>query len=79
MSVVVYQSCSSLVVSMVSISTDLTKLLLIMDIYPGFLRAGWRNELFDFACYYGQASCLGFLHRQDSWHLRVICIPFLKL
>jgi hypothetical protein len=53
-----------LVVSLVSVSIGLTKLLMKMDMHPGFLRAGWRNELFDFACYSGQASCLGFLHRR---------------
>jgi hypothetical protein len=75
-SFVVYQSCSSLVISLVSVSIGLTQLLMEMDMHPGFLRAGWRNELFDFACYCGQASCPGFLHRQDNWHMFVKCIFF---
>jgi hypothetical protein len=58
-----------LVNSLVSVSIGLTKLLMKMDMHPGFLRAGWQNELFEFACYFGQASCLGFLHRRDNWHL----------
>jgi len=57
-----------LVIILVSVTIGLTKLLMKMDMHPGFLRTGWWNELLDFACYFGQASCAGFLHRWDSWH-----------
>jgi hypothetical protein len=68
-----------LFISLVSVSIGLTTLLMKMDMHPGFLRAGWRNELFDFACYFfGQASCPGFLHRRDRWHLYVMVYFFFE-
>jgi hypothetical protein len=76
--VVIYQDCSPLGVSLDSLRIYIIKLLLNMNIPPGFLRAGWCYALYIFwTCYSEIARCPGFLHRQDTWQLCVMYAPFL--
>jgi hypothetical protein len=75
--VVFSQDSSPLGVSLDSLRNYIIKLLLVTNIPPGFLRAGWLYVLYNFwTCYSEIARCPGFLHRQDTWLLCVMYPPF---
>jgi hypothetical protein len=75
--VVFSQDDSPLGVSLDSLSNYTIKLLLVLNIPPGFLRAGWLYVIFLFwTCYSKIARCPGFLHRRDTWLLCVMYPPF---
>jgi hypothetical protein len=76
--VVISQDSSPLGVSLDSLRLYIIKLLLDMNITPGFLQAGWHYALYIFwTCYNEIARCPSFLHRQDTWQLCVMYAPFL--
>jgi hypothetical protein len=64
---------------------DKNNRLMLLEATPGFLRAGVSNAYFAhyrlhcnyYATWTGLSSCLGFLHRRDSWHPPQHCILLL--